>query len=273
MKIAVFAPTNTSLYSRLVTHLSILEPGIQVEYLIVRQIWSWHRLRTEARRDGPRLIKKIVDKLILKENPGQEIQTNTLYDYAQSLDLPGTSLSHLAESNNIPILTVPDHNHPKSIATLEEIQPDLIVFTGGGLIRKSILDIPHIGILNCHAGILPPYRGMDVVEWPLLNPKEPSPQIGLTLHLMERGVDTGPILMRHPIPIYPGDSFQTIRTRLEPEMVKLIILGLKNLRDGTISPTPQSLREGKQYFVMHPRLKSIAEKKLEKFSANKSENP
>ena len=43
-----------------------------------------------------------------------------------------------------------------------------VIFTGGGILGQPLLETARVGILNCHAGILPKYRGMDVIEWPVL---------------------------------------------------------------------------------------------------------
>ena len=75
---------------------------------------------------------------------------------------------------------------------MKELKPDLVVFTGGRLIRDNILKNSGAGVVNCHMGILPMYRGVDVVEWPILN--EDWNNIGLTIHFMVKGIDTGDIL-------------------------------------------------------------------------------
>ena len=67
MKIVLFAPTRKSAYSRIVANQIQAEPGIILSAIIVRSIWSLHRLRTELRRDGPRLLQKIRSKLVLDE--------------------------------------------------------------------------------------------------------------------------------------------------------------------------------------------------------------
>ncbi len=149
---------------------------------------------------------------------------------------------------------------------LVQLKPDVVVFSGGGIVREPVLQIPSMGVLNCHSGLLPKYRGMDVVEWAILESKE-EPQIGLTLHFMDRGVDTGPILLRQPEQVQPGDTLARIRRRLEPKMVRLMMRGLRGLRDGSVGSQEQSSEDGRQYFVMHPRLKVVAEKKVIRMAA------
>jgi methionyl-tRNA formyltransferase len=145
--------------------------------------------------------------------------------------------------------------------------PDVIAFTGGGLLRKELLRIPRQGILNCHSGILPSYRGMDVVEWAIL--ERHIDHIGLSLHFMAAGVDTGPILMKKSVQPQAGETIATLRLRMEPLMVDLMLAGLRQLRDGRIKPTPQKTTDGRQYFVMHPRLKKQAQELFTATFSNK----
>ena len=102
-------------------------------------------------------------------------------------------MKDLAHEHQIPLIIVRDHNHSDSQHFLEVHQPDVIAFTGGGLIRNNILSIPRTGILNCHTGILPQFRGMDVVEWTAAEKKIKQVGFGVSLHLMDTGVDSGPI--------------------------------------------------------------------------------
>ena len=261
MKAAIFAPITNSLYARLVTHLVTQETNVEITQIVVRNIWHWKRISGEIGRDGIRVLDKVYAKLILGEN-AYTTNANTIVDLAEEVQLAGRNLKDLAKKYSIPYLVTNEHNQNKVKKALENNRPDIVIFTGGGLIRKHILEIPNLGILNCHAGLLPEYRGMDVVEWAVLESKEPPPKTGLTLHFMDKGVDTGPILMKKPIPPLPDETIKDLRTRFEPEMVKLMVEGIKGLENNTLQPKRQEKEEGKQYFIMHPRLKAAANNKL-----------
>lgn len=262
MRVLLFAPTSSSLYSRSVAHLVQAEPGIELCGIVVRSMFNYRRLRAELRRDGPRLLKKVREKLILGVNAYPDDEAESMRAFVERIDLPQGNLASDARRWNVHYLTVPDHNHARVVALLQRLEPDLVVFTGGGLIRQSVLDLAGNGVLNCHSGILPPYRGMDVVEWPLLEP-DTVPDIGLTTHLMDRGVDTGPILLHYRVEIRPGDTFEAIRRRMEPRMPELVLESLRGIRDGTLRPQTQNPGAGRQYFVMHPRLRELASLKLQ----------
>ncbi|MGD2161831.1 MAG: formyl transferase [Anaerolineales bacterium] len=261
LRVVLFAPTPSSMYSRLLGVSAHREEGINLVGIAVRSMWSWKRIRAELRRDGARLIRKVYDKLWLGEEAYPLAEQETLPQLSKEMGLVDPDLGSLAERLGVPCIHKSDLNDPVVVSFLAELDPDVVIFSGGGLVREPVLKTPKLGVLNCHSGILPAYRGMDVVEWAILE-AQAAPEIGLTLHFMDRGVDTGPILVRHREQIRPGDTLDRIRRRLEPQMVKLMMRGLRGLRDKTLGAQPQSAEDGRQYFVMHPRLRAAAAEKV-----------
>ena len=257
MRIALLSPTSTSLYARATATLLRDVEGIELVGIVIRSIFSWPRFRAELRRDGPRLLRKIHQKLILGSRAYPEEDPATMGAFVRTIGLERGTLNEDARRWGIPVRTTPTHNHPRTEGFLRGLAPDLIVFTGGGLVRRTILELAPGGVVNCHSGLLPHYRGMDVVEWALL--EGTGSGVGLTTHIMDAGVDTGPILLQHVEPIQPGDSVARIRSRLEPHMVTLMVASVRGLQQGTVKPRPQLATEGRQYFVMHPRLQMLAE--------------
>jgi len=234
MRVVLFSPTGKSLYARMVLHLLAQEPGVEVAGVVIRGIWSWRRLRGDLRRDGPRLMRKIYAKLVLGERAYAPQDTDSLVWHLREAGLEGQSLKRICRARGIACISVRDLNSAKVETFLKARETDLVVFTGGGLIRRKILALPRLGVMNCHAGILPRYRGMDVVEWAILE-AQAEPETGLTLHFMDPGVDTGPFL---------------------------VLEGVRGLKDGRLQPIMQEPEDGRQYFVIHPRLRCAAERRL-----------
>ena len=264
LKVALLAPIHNSLYARLVVRQLVDMEDVEVCAILVRNHINLQRFKSEFGRDGARLIRKISQKYILGDERFENKTNETLASLAAEIGLQQTSLKDFAAQYDLPYMRAANHNLPKCEQFLREAQPDVIAFTGGGLIRKNILAIPRIGILNCHTGILPQYRGMDVVEWTAAEGKMDPVGFGATLHLMDKGVDTGPILLKRTIPAEVGDDFTTIRERLEVLMVRLMIEGIAGLRDDKLQPQPQESQDGRQYFVMHPRMKAYACQQLDR---------
>ena len=262
LKVAVLAPIDSSLYARLVVQRLSQLADVQVTRIVVRTPWNWRRVRSEIKRDGTRLFRKVMAKMIRGDQRFANTDEMTPLVLKKEWGLEADSLKSLSKQHDIPHHTVTDHNDQEALSILRAGYPDIIVFTGGGLIRKALLEIPKIGVMNCHMGILPMYRGMDVVEWPFLDKDKPEHWLGLTLHLMDEGVDTGPIIRRCPVPVKSGDTFRSIRDRMEYLMPKEVVAATDDISRGDYQLEPQEVMDGKQFFVMHPRLMTLAERRL-----------
>jgi folate-dependent phosphoribosylglycinamide formyltransferase PurN len=172
------------------------------------------------------------------------------------------SLSEVAAFYDFPLEFCNEQNKPDSIARLKDWAPDLIIFTGGNILRKQLLDVPRLGVINVHLGLLPEIRGMSSPEWSLLN----HVPVGITIHYVDEGIDTGPVLRRCE---FPGaaqcESLSDLRDRLIAFGVDNVVAVITGLDSGTISATPQSDRaRHNQYFVMHQWLQARAGERLAK---------
>lgn len=101
-------------------------------------------------------------------------------------------LAELLEGANTRYEVVDAFDGLQSQALLDGFAPDYVISGGAGIIRQDMLDLPRIGFLNIHPGLLPEYRGVDPVLWALSE----GGMLGATLHLMSAGIDEGPLLIR-----------------------------------------------------------------------------
>lgn len=175
------------------------------------------------------------------------------------------NLREVATLYDFPVDVCRDQNSRESIARLYEWSPDLIIFTGGNILRKEILGLPRLGILNVHLGLLPEVRGMSSPEWSLLQ----GVPLGITFHYMDAGIDTGPILRRYELPdATQCESLNDLRDRLIASGIDKIGEVIEGLARGTICATPQSdlnnsdPGEDRQFFVMHEWLQARAAERL-----------
>ncbi len=172
------------------------------------------------------------------------------------------NLREIASEYNFPIVTCRDQNAASSVAQLKEWAPDLIIFTGGNILRTQLLDVPRLGVLNMHLGLLPQIRGMSSPEWSLLK----DIPVGVTVHYIDSGIDTGPILQRCEFPdASQCDSLADLRNRLIAfgiERVAEVVLALDR---GSLAASPQTeLDRDNQFFVMHEWLQARAVERLKK---------
>jgi folate-dependent phosphoribosylglycinamide formyltransferase PurN len=263
-KVIVISPNPESLYTTSVCEL-LLKSGIEIQAVFVKK-FSLTRFKDEFSRDGFRLIKKIWKKLILRAKAYYNIdEQDNILNFRASNNISINNVNELI-SKGTQIHYVDDINSNHVEQLLKIYNTDLIVFTGGGLIRENILNYSGAGVINCHMGVLPMYRGMDVVEWPLLY-KDFS-NIGVTLHFMDKGVDTGDILRIFKIQLKQMDTIKNLRIRFEPIMVREMVDVVIKYLSGKIIPQKQKIEDGKQFYVMHKDLIDKAESNLIEYTTN-----
>jgi methionyl-tRNA formyltransferase len=95
---------------------------------------------------------------------------------------------------------------------LRDANPDVLVVVAYGLILPaSVLAIPRYGCLNIHASLLPRWRGAAPIQRAIL---AGDIETGVAIMQMDKGLDTGDVLMESRTPISAGDTTQTLHDRL-----------------------------------------------------------
>ncbi|GAA4370455.1 formyl transferase [Hymenobacter saemangeumensis] len=147
-------------------------------------------------------------------------------------------------------IRVPSVNDPACIATLQALNPDVVVVNGTRIIAKRVLTSLSCPFINTHAGITPLYRGVHGGYWALAN--DDAANCGVSVHLVDAGIDTGGIIAQARIQPEPEDNFTTYP-------LLQLIAGLPLLKDairaalaGTI--TLQPAPEGSSRLWSHPTL-------------------
>ncbi|HEY0504753.1 MAG TPA: methionyl-tRNA formyltransferase [Lysobacter sp.] len=119
---------------------------------------------------------------------------------------------------------------------LRALQPDLMVVVAYGLILpQSVLDIPTYGCWNVHASLLPRWRGAAPIQRAI---EAGDAQTGVCLMQMEKGLDTGPVLLSQAIAIGEQDTGGQLHDRLAALGAQVLTDGLSLLRAG-LRPVPQ----------------------------------
>jgi methionyl-tRNA formyltransferase len=142
---------------------------------------------------------------------------------------------------------------------VRRLAPDLIVLVGADIVPASALAVPPLGTINAHFAMLPRYRGMNVTEWSVYH----GDPVGVSVHLVDPGIDTGPIVVQEKIAIERGETFATLRDRHRELAASLLVDAAIGLRDGTAEPVAQKPEDGQQFYVMHPALRRVAEARLQ----------
>lgn len=122
------------------------------------------------------------------------------------------------------------------IRQIRQCEPDLIVVAAyGQILPKEILDVPKLGCVNIHGSLLPRFRGAAPIQRAILEGDE---ETGVTIMLMEEGLDTGAMLAKASTPIDKKNGAQ-LHDELAELGAKLLVETLPGLEAGTIVPEPQ----------------------------------
>jgi hypothetical protein len=174
-------------------------------------------------------------------------------------DGPMVDVPTYCRSRGIAFLETGPLGSSDAVALIKALGPDLGIHAGAGLLRRPLIDAFRYGVLNAHMGLLPAYRGMNVAEWAAL---EGAP-IGCTVHLIDSGIDTGPVLAMQEVNIAGCGSIAALRAAVDRAQLALLgdvvetIVGGKMLEPLAVAEPP-----GPQYFHMHQDLVAILERRL-----------
>lgn len=142
----------------------------------------------------------------------------------------------LAEAKGIPI-EQPSRLDDEAIGTFEKYRPDIAVVAAyGKILPKKILDVPEFGCINVHASLLPRWRGASPVQNAILAGDR---ETGITIMLMDQGMDTGPILAQTSLPIAPDDTMETLLPKLANTGSELLLSTLPEWLEKKREPVPQ----------------------------------
>jgi methionyl-tRNA formyltransferase len=122
-------------------------------------------------------------------------------------------------------------------AQMKELGVELIVVVAyGRILPAAILDVPAYKPLNVHGSLLPKYRGAAPIQWAIADQEA---ETGVTIMIMEEGLDTGPMLRKGSLPIGPEDTSETLFPKMSKLGADLLIETLPDWIAGKITPEVQ----------------------------------
>jgi methionyl-tRNA formyltransferase len=150
----------------------------------------------------------------------------------------------LAQQHNLPLLQPETLKSPAIQAQLRTLAPDVMIVAAYGLLLpEAVLHIPHHGCINIHASLLPRWRGAAPIQRAILAGDR---ETGISIMQMDQGLDTGAIILQHPIAIEPHDTSATLHDKLAILGKQSIIEALALLDYGKLAMAPQD-EEGACY--------------------------
>ena len=256
MKLILTAGYDRAPHVAAMLHL-LTRRGHEIVGLVVVSAFQWKRFRAMVRQRGAGAMLGLIKRALGAGTPGSAAgQPEAGLDQLVSgLGLSGTSLRRAARACGVPYMLVPSLNHPKTIDFVARVAPDAVVYGGGGIVRGDLIAAARGMILNAHSGPLPAIRGMNALEWSLLLGEQPT----VTVHLIDRGIDTGEQIAARPVPVADGDTIESLRSKCAAIGVELMVSTLDEpLRRSAAGRNAR----GRQCFILAPALHALLARRL-----------
>jgi len=126
-------------------------------------------------------------------------------------------------------------------AVLAEISADIFVVAAyGQFLPQSLLNMPKHGAINVHASLLPKYRGASPIQQAIANGDATT---GITIMQMDKGMDTGDMLLTRCVAIDKTDTGGSLHDKLCAIAPEALLAALDGIESGRISPMPQNNAE------------------------------
>ncbi|HNU79250.1 MAG TPA: methionyl-tRNA formyltransferase, partial [Bacillota bacterium] len=141
------------------------------------------------------------------------------------------------------------------VQILRDLAPEaIIVVAFGQILSQEILDIPPLGCINVHASLLPKYRGAAPINWCIINGDKTT---GVTAMYMDKGMDTGDIILKKEIEIGEDENAGELHDRLSELGASVLSETIELLIEGKIERTPQNNEEATYAPIMTKELGRI----------------
>ena len=150
--------------------------------------------------------------------------------------LSPSSVKACAQQYGIPVFQ-PEKIRRDGVEDLRGLKPDLCVTAAfGQILSQEILDIPPLGNINVHASLLPRHRGSAPIAYAIL---QGDAAAGITTMMMDRGIDTGDMLLQAETEIGETETCGELTERLSLMGAELLEETLRRLEAGTLERIPQ----------------------------------
>ncbi len=149
--------------------------------------------------------------------------------------LPNPSILVYAGNKGIPIFKIQSPNDRKFLDELKRIQPDVIVHQSQNILKKRLLSIPSIGVINRHNALLPRNRGRLTPFWVLYRSEQ---ETGVSIHFVEPTLDSGPIIVQKRFPVVSGEIFASLVEKNYFAAKEAILEALDKLETGEYDLIP-----------------------------------
>jgi methionyl-tRNA formyltransferase len=147
------------------------------------------------------------------------------------------AVKEFAEESNLPVMQPASLRDPEFVGKLKSLSPDIFIVVAFRMLPEVIWKMPALGTFNLHASLLPQYRGAAPINHAIINGETVT---GVTTFLIDDKIDTGNILLREEVPVYPFENAGDLHDRLMKHGARLVIRTLEGLLENNLHPQDQS---------------------------------
>ncbi|MFT5248460.1 MAG: methionyl-tRNA formyltransferase [bacterium] len=152
-------------------------------------------------------------------------------------DTKDSTLFNFSKTYNIDYFKLKNVNSETSLNKISNYDCDVLVsMSFNQIFRKEIINLTPIGIINCHAGKLPFYRGRNILNWVLINDEK---EFGITVHFVDEGIDTGDIILQETFPITEKDNYKTLLEKSYSSCANILYQSLVQIYGNSYKRTVQ----------------------------------
>lgn len=149
-----------------------------------------------------------------------------------------TPVKACALEHSIPVFQPVRIKDAEAVEVLRTYDADVFVVAAfGQILSEEILTMPRYGCINIHASLLPKYRGSAPIQWAIINGETVT---GVTIMQMDKGIDTGDMLMKAEVGIDPNETGDSLHDKLAAAGARLITEALPKIESGDITPVRQN---------------------------------
>jgi methionyl-tRNA formyltransferase len=190
---------------------------------------------------SPEFAVPTLERLVLNQYQVVAVYTQPDSRAGRGRTLVSPPVKLAAKSLGLEVVQPPSLKEAGVVEQLAQFRPEVIVVAAfGQILPRAVLKIPRFGAVNVHPSLLPRFRGASPVAAAILAGDEFS---GVSIMLMDEGLDTGPVLARAQVPISALDTTGSLTARLSSVGARLLIEALGNYLRGELTPQPQNEAE------------------------------
>lgn len=185
----------------------------------------------------PEFASSALDALIRAGHDVALVLTQPDRPAGRGMNLAMSPVKQLALKHGLTVWQPATLKQAEIQAQLAAVAAEAMVVVAYGLILPpEVLAIPPLGCLNIHASLLPRWRGAAPIQRALL---AGDAETGITIMRMDRGLDTGPMLLKHPLPIASEDTAQTLHDKLAALGAASVVAALEQMKQGELEGETQ----------------------------------